>query len=233
MPEKIDDAVNPLAELTKAVGRLTATVIPDFEVARATDEAEVDWLARLIGAATAGAAAQIGLASDLAPKLDARENENATLIAERDQLKAALDKAVSAAASAAKVIKSAAPKKPRKVGVLKGNLDAERLPPAELLELVQAASNVLVVFSDGRAEIAGIPALEISGNAWAVKSHGLALVLPELIVNGPAPGSGPYPLAGYGLFLDGELVAYQARPDVLQIGAGQRMNLKDDIIFAG
>lgn len=55
--------------------------------------------------------------------------------------------------------------------------------------------------------------------------------MPSLLVEGPGPGDRPYEIAGYGLMLDGDQVAWRDRPDVLRVGPGQRIDLTGDVIF--
>ena len=117
---------------------------------------------------------------------------------------------------------------PRAIAALKG----EPLTAADLLELVQSAENVEVVASDGEHEIMGIMPIRVRGErAWVAKAHGLALNVMHCRVQGPGPGQPPYRIAGYGLVLDGELVAYRPRPEQLTVGPGQSFNLASDVIF--
>ena len=151
----------------------------------------------------------------------------AAVTAERDALQAQVDKA----AALPKAKTAAAPKKARKCGPIGKSDDSDRLTPAELLELIQAASMVEVVFSDGQREIADLAALAISGDAWKLMSHGLKLNLPELELIGPQGTS--YHLAGYGLFLDGQQAAWGPCVDPYTIGGGRRYNIRDDVFFPG
>lgn len=155
--------------------------------------------------------------------LKARGDEIERLAAERDTLKAAAD----GSANAPKASAAAAPKV-RKVGVMKGEVVWPA--PADLLEQIRAASTVEVAFSDGRQEIAAMPALAISGDAWKVTPAGLALTGVEVMVYGPARGQGVYSLAGYGLLLDGKQVLYRPR-DPLAIAPNSQVNLSGDIVF--
>lgn len=145
----------------------------------------------------------------------------AAVTAERDALQAAAERA----SAAPKVARAQSGGKARKVAVM-ANPKAD-----ELLEAIAAAETVEVVFSDGARELVQIPALVVSGTVWAKMIGGLALRVPELLVYGPAVGQTSWPLAGYGLFLDGKQAAWAARADVLQIGGGMQVNLRDDVIF--
>lgn len=157
--------------------------------------------------------------SNLKLKADDLETANGVLETER----AALEKKLAAAKSAP-TVKVAKPGKPRKIGPLSG----EEMQPLELAELIQAASKVEIAFSDGEREIAGLPAREISGDAWAVGVAGLVLRA-DIAIDGQALPAAE--LAGYGLLLDGELVAYRARPEILPIGAGRMTQISNDVIF--
>lgn len=143
------------------------------------------------------------------------------ITAERDALKAKLARADKTPRA-----KAASAAKARKVGPVQISVE-----PRLLLELIRDAELVEVAFSDGKSELAGIPALEISGAAWTVKSSGLALCMDEVLLHGPGHGQPGFALAGYGLLLDDVLVAYRHRDAPLQIGAGQRWNLAGDVIF--
>lgn len=157
-------------------------------------------------------------------RFDALKAENERLVAENKKLEAAAKKA----ASTAKAEKRAAPKL-RKIGQLK---DGEaRLSASDLHELIRDADEVEVVFSDGKSEIAGLDAIVVSGDAWRHGPFGLKLDLPDLTVTGPARDA--YEVDGYGLLIDGVLVAYHKRMDPLRIGPNARVSLKDDVIFGG
>lgn len=164
-------------------------------------------------------------AAAIAERLDAAEAALADATKARDDALAALEKAKAAPTAKAKA--TATPQaKARKIGPVKDQPDA-----AALLAAIADAETVEIAFSDGKAEVTGIPAVAIEGNAWAVTPSGLALKLPELLVRGPAFGGTAFTVAGYGLFLDGTLTAYAQRSDALAIGAGATFDLKDDIVF--
>lgn len=152
---------------------------------------------------------------------DRLATEIVVLTAERDALQAAADKL----AAAPKVSRSSGAAKARKVGMV------QNPSAADLLEAIAAAETVEVVFSDGKFELVPIAALVVSGAAWAKVIGGVALRVPELLVHGPAVGANAWPLAGYGLFLDGKQAAWAPRPATLMIGGGMQVNLRDDVIF--
>lgn len=150
----------------------------------------------------------------------------ATVTAERDDAVAALEKVKADADAAPKAKAAPKPAKARKVGPVKDQPTRE-----DLMTLIGAAETVELVFSDGRTEIAGLPALRIEGTAWALTPVGVQLQLPSLLVHGPGVGQSAYSLAGYGLLLDGELTAYAPRGEQLTIGANSQFELKDDVVF--
>lgn len=140
------------------------------------------------------------------------------IIKERDALQAKFDKLDAAPRARSGKAKA------RKCGPL----EATGFAPHELLAEIGAADAVEVVFSDGKVEV-GIPPILPSGRAWAVTPVGLQLRVPELAVEGPM--TGPVKLAGYGLFLNGEQVAWGPRADVLDIVPGRKMDMRHDVVF--
>lgn len=176
--------------------------------------------------ADADPAAILASLSAAADRYEALTTENYKLLADNERLAAAAKKA----STTAKAEKRAAPKL-RKVAPLKLKDGVSALTSAELHELIRDADEVEVVFSDGKSEIAGLDAIVVSGDAWRHGPFGLKLDLPELTVTGPARDA--YEVDGYGLLIDGDLVAYHKRMDTLRIGANARVSLKDDVIFGG
>lgn len=156
-------------------------------------------------------------AGDLSDKLDAAETALADAVSERDKLQADLE-----AASKAPRARAGTTAKLRKVGPV------DNPPAADLLELIREAETVELVFSDGKRELSAIMPRIIEGMAWQVNFIGLSLNVPELLVT----SSGVAEIAGYGLFLDGKQAAWAARPDLLRVGPGAKMNLQGDVLFA-
>ncbi len=170
---------------------------------------------------------------DLVAKISDLELANAALIEERDALQGwliELEKQLADAAAAPKAVKAASPSKARKLQPLKLAKDAQPLTPGELLEVIGLESSVELAFGDGKAEIAGLGPFTISGAAWSVTPAGLVLTQ-ALTLAGPAPGQPPYEVRGYGLFVDGDLVAYRPRFEPMTIPAGLTVNLTNDVIF--
>ena len=121
---------------------------------------------------------------------------------------------------------------PREVAPIKLPKGKQPYSARRLLELIAAAEKVEVVASDGAMEVMGIKPLEVKGTSpWRVTAVGLQLELPVWLVHGPKAGDPAYQLAGWGLFIDGQLRAYRARPRTLQMGGGQQYNLGGDVIF--
>lgn len=104
------------------------------------------------------------------------------------------------------------------------------LKRSELLELIDDADDVCVVAFIDDVEELRIPPLGIHNGSAAFKQtgDGLCLALEKWEVGGPAL------VSGWALYLDGELIAYRARPakpGQLTIGGGQTYNLAGDVIF--
>lgn len=152
-----------------------------------------------------------------------RDDLNAK-VAELTEQAATLSEQIRAASKKAKAVANPSSKL-RKAGPI------ENPQPSELAELIGMGDQVQVVFSDGKREIGALPALDITGRAWATRVTGLALCIPDLTIS--TVGGGAADLAGYALFIDGQQVAYAARIDVLRIAPGQTMNISNDVIFGG
>lgn len=165
----------------------------------------------------------------------------AALTAERDQAVADLAKATVAHDRTKADLKTARAKagpkaaKPRAIGPVpapKGHDGPWSQPSGEdLLTLIGAADLVEIGFSDGTRELATLAPRIVEGDAWYLAANGVRLRVPELRVNGPGRDDQPLTLAGYGLFLNGELTAWSPRIDILQLAPGGQYDLKDDVIF--
>jgi hypothetical protein len=167
-----------------------------------------------------------------APQFQQDDDALEAITAERDML-------TSAAAAVKSAPKATAIKAPsvRKISadVVKDPLEGEQVGDdyvsreAKLLTAIAGAGKVEIAFSDGKREIAGMDPVEVTGNAWRVTVAGVQLSIDELIADTPAKGV--FPLAGYGLFLDGKLAAYRDRGGQLSIAAGSRQNIAPDVVF--
>lgn len=157
---------------------------------------------------------------------------------ERDTLKELVDQYDAKAAAAAladqkkaKAVPVKRSEKARKIGpiVLK---EGQEKPSADaIMELIAAADTVEIAFSDGKAEIKRLAPQIIHGDAWHQQGQMVKLRLDTLKVYGPNRDEQPIELDGYGLILDGDLVAYSARIDRLVLAPGSINELKDDIVF--
>lgn len=141
---------------------------------------------------------------------------------ERDALQARIDKAKASA----KVAARDEPAKPRKLAALAEGkaLDREALKAA-----IADADDVEIAFSDGRKEVAGVPPVGVTGEAW--KDHALGLMLTEAVeIHGPATGQTAFVIEGYALMLDGKQAAFTPRAP-LNVSAGGTVKLENDIYF--
>lgn len=186
--------------------------------------------------------ADAGLVTDVGDGLSAIDfiiGKYRELEAERDTLRNALNeqerKAADAELKEAKkaravpVEKRSGLRRIAPIALKKGEKPLER---DALIELIAAADSVEIAFSDGKHEIAALPARAILGDAWVLAVNGVKLQVPEFSVWGPPRGEAAVELDGYGLLLDGELVAYAKRTDALSLRPGGQYDLKDDVIFA-
>lgn len=166
--------------------------------------------------------------------LDALTKERDEALASAKTATDALDKATKAAAKKP-ASRSDKAKAPRKVGPInrgKDDAGADKPNPtgAELLELIKDADEVEIAFSDGTQEIAGIAPI-LPGDDLTIAGGRLKLNTPDITVHGPAYGAGTATLRGYGLILDGKLVAYADRGGDLQIVPNTTYQLAGDVIF--
>jgi hypothetical protein len=177
-------------------------------------------------------------ASDGFDLVDAVITKYRALEGERDTLKNLVDeydgKAAAAALAAAGKAKAVPEKRrnsARKIGPIKLKDKGKAPSAADLLELIQAAEKVEIAFSDGKNELATLAPRRIYGDAWEVRGASLRLRLDKLEVFGPNRDESDIVVDGYGLVLDGELVAYGPRIDKLVLRPGAISDLKDDIVF--
>jgi len=146
---------------------------------------------------------------------------------ERDSAIARAEKAEGGEKKAkASLTKATTPAKPRKIGALD---EDKALAGDDLRKAIDKADEVQIAFSDGMREVHGIAPINVAGDAWG--DHQFGLVLKEdATIEGPREGSS-VTIDGYALILDGKHVAYARRSTPLQVAPGQRVSLKDDIIF--
>ncbi len=187
-------------------------------------------VAALEGENAALIAAQIGLEDDglrAIERTDELKQQLETVTAERDAAIERADKAEAGEKKAkAEIRKASTPARLRKIAVLD---DGKALHGEDLQKAIADADEVVIAFSDGQREVAGVSPIEVTGDAWRPHHFGLLLNTPVELLG---PNDGPSAsIDGYALLLDGKQVAYCQRPQPLQLAAGQRINLAGDIIF--
>lgn len=172
--------------------------------------------------------------------IDAILTKYRQLEGERDTLQNLVDKFEAGAAAAAladqkkgKAVPVKRSEKARSIGPIKLKKDEKAPEAAAIMELISAAETVEIAFSDGKSEIAALAPQAIHGDAWYQQGNAVKLRLDTLKVYGPNRDEKPIVLDGYGLILDGELVAYSSRIDKLVLAPGSINELKDDIVFHG
>ena len=167
---------------------------------------------------------------DVLAKTEAVQAENAEASRHIAELEAALAKR----STGAKAAKALGRKVDPKLAVGDGEDDAGNAVSGAvvLLGAIAAADSVELVALDAKhREIAGFTqALSGGAGAFRVAGNGLRLALPEgLEVTAPAGGQSA--IHAWGLMLDGKAAAFAKRFEPLVLGAGQRTNLGDDVIF--
>ncbi|MCJ8158847.1 hypothetical protein [Sphingomonas sp. LaA6.9] len=171
----------------------------------------------------------------LAERVAATEAELATKGEEIVDLRSQLE-AANARADAAEKVSKEAPKsvskkpaspKPRKFPEIKAD---DALEPEQLRDAIGDAEDVEIVLVDGNGrEVPGSMPINVTGNVWNLRLQGLMLTEP-VEITAPHEGAG-YQVAGYALLLDGKLAARRMRSDPVNVAAGQRVKLTDDIVF--
>lgn len=160
-------------------------------------------------AAAAGALGDVVAERNSAKRsLAAQKGATTRKVAELEQLEASLE--------------------PRKLGKV-----ADQLSGADLFDLLGSEDRVEIAFSDGAAELVGVPPVAVPGERFIFRRGRLMLSVDDLTVRGPADERGARVLAGYALLVDGEQVAWLPRlAGQLTLGAGQSYQLKDDVVLA-
>lgn len=174
-------------------------------------ESEVDYVTRvlpMIGEAVAGMLLQVS--EDLA--------------AVRRQL-ASQRGATTKAKTKIEIMEEA--KRPRRFGPIKEPLD-----PAELILAIDAAEEVVVAFSDGRKELAGIAPRKLTAGSLIYK-RGRVMMLPdaEMLVRAPGGDAPPQSLGGIALLLDGEQAAWCDMSSPIALHGGVQINLAPSVVF--
>lgn len=169
-------------------------------------------------------------ASDNQAVSDDKDKKIAELQGQVERLEASLRAQKGAATKArnrAQTLEAEMPEAPRSFAPMDSpNADALR-------DALRDATDIELAFvGEADRELGEIPPRAINTAVhWQLHAGKLKPLLDDLQLHGPGTGKPPYRLAGYALLLDGEVMAVSARQDVLVIGAGQTVQLKDDIAF--
>lgn len=120
--------------------------------------------------------------------------------------------------------------KPRALGPLAAVLGdpAEEFTVDDLLTAIDAGNELVLAFSDGRAELRGVKPMQVSVAAFRFTRGRLHFIEQPLEVTGPDGGA---TLAGVALLIDGEQAAWSPMAQPISIGAGQTINLAGSVIF--
>lgn len=101
----------------------------------------------------------------------------------------------------------------------------------DLMTAINCAEEIVLAFSDGRAELAGIRPRKVRAEAFRMVRGRVLFTDEPLEVYGPGEPDTVTMLAGVALLLDGEQAAWAPMAQPLAIGAGQTVNLAGSVIF--
>lgn len=216
---EVKDPASPALSASQLIAEWREAGGPAGEIVARLDQAEAsaaDWsgIAQSLTAERDGLAAALETANE---ELEALRGA----IAEKDAAMAKLQKKAKVAQAERKAGKL---RDFSKVPALGGSADR-----AALAELIAGADRVELVLTREGKEASKLRPFEIAGNPWALGAAGLRLTLP-LDLTGSFD-AGPVAFDGYGLIVDGALVAHRARGDKASLAPGQQMRLVDDVIF--
>lgn len=192
--------------LAGLISGLVGQLAPDTELAPADDEGTLEYGERM--ATIAGEKIE-----DLQAELAATKRQ---LAAQKGQVTKARNEIAS--------LEAELPEKPRKIEGPKA-----AFPAAELMDLIEDADDIQLLFSDGKAELAGVAPKKIDAAAWRRNGDRVLLMVPSITISSVADR--PQQLVAYALMLDGEIVAVRPRHDPLTVKPNQRMELAGDVIF--
>lgn len=153
---------------------------------------------------------------------------------ERDGLRRRLASQRGATTKAkAKIVELEEAGKPRALGPMAAVFDdpAEAFTVEDILTAIDGAEEVVLAFSDGKAELRGIKPRRVSAEAFRLTRGRLFLTEGPLEVTGPGDEDTVTMLAGVALLVDGEQVAWSPMAQPLKIGAGQTLNLAGSVVF--
>lgn len=147
------------------------------------------------------------------------------VVAERDQLKAMVEKLEGLAAKVKVAGKASNGRIARKFAPMDAKLDGD-----ELADKIHGP-NVSIAFSDGKHEIVALEPVPIGGaNAWDRRAEGWML-RERIVVAGPEGKAQPYRIEGFVLLIDDKPVAYSALPEPATVVAGGATEFRDTILF--
>lgn len=177
-------------------------------------------------------------AAAMAKRLTAAEAQIAALKDKPDQA-AALAQAIKDRDAARLALQNYKKKHPAKAAKSPGAAGLRQLGPigeketldrAALREAIATGSVVEVAFSDGKNEVAGAKAVDVTGFTW--KDHAAGYLLADPVdVYGRGPDDGTLAIAGYALIVDDKQVAYAPLAEPLRVQPGGHARIVDDILF--
>lgn len=124
--------------------------------------------------------------------------------------------------------------KPRALGPLADVLDpdAPLFDVNDLMTAIDSAEEIVLAFSDGRAELQGIKPRAVNAEAFKLAMGRIMLAIDVLELTGPTRDDGaPTHLAGVALLLDGEQAAWSPMAQPIEMGAGQTFNIAGSVVF--
>lgn len=165
----------------------------------------------------------------------ALEAENAALREENGSLKRQLRSQRGAATKARnRIIEMEQAGRPRALvpmGPVFDDAGEVQFGAAELMTAIDSAEEVVLAFSDGAHEIAGVPPRKVRADGFRLQRGRVLFTDAPLEVAGPADGEPPHAVHGIALLLDGEQAAYAPLANTIHVGAGKRMNFAGSVIF--
>lgn len=133
----------------------------------------------------------------------------------------------------AKIVELEEAGKPRALGPMAAVFGdaAEAFTADDLMTAIDAAEEVVLAFSDGRAELTGVRPRQVRPEAFRLVRGRVLFTDEPLELTGPGEPDTVTMLAGVALLLDGEQAAWAPMAQPLAIGAGQTVNLAGSVIF--
>jgi hypothetical protein len=206
------------AAITEAVKALTDALCAPFEGVTPIDgEGEAEYVARVLPV----------VAASIRERMETAEAEVAALKRQLRSQKGAATKA----RNRIEEIEEAA--KPRKLGPVPRVQDEKGrdVTVDTLMTAIDSAEEIVLAFSDGKAELAGIRPRKVSPKAFRLTRGQLLFTDEPLEVFGPGGENAVSTLAGVALLVDGLQVGWSPMAMPIAIGAGQTVNLAGSVIF--